>query len=46
MQAFYDLSKKKAALDLREDNIWKKLIFNYETNEIYSLICKDLKFLF
>lgn len=40
MQAFYDYSKKKATLDLRENSVWKRLIFNYETDEIYLLTCK------
>lgn len=42
MQAYYDYSKKRASLDFKENNIWKKLIFNYETDEIYLLICKIL----
>ncbi|CAF0710186.1 unnamed protein product [Brachionus calyciflorus] len=37
MRAFFDSSKKKAALEIREDGLFKKLIFNYETDEIYSM---------
>lgn len=42
MRAFYDYSKRKAAVEIKEDKIIKKLIFNYETDEIYVLTCKFL----
>ena len=39
MRAFFDSSKRKAALEIRDNSISKKLIFNYETDEIFSMTC-------
>ncbi len=40
MRLFYDYDQRKAAIELKEDNQFYKLIFNYETDEIFELNCK------
>jgi hypothetical protein len=40
LRLFYDYDQRRAAIELKEDNQYYKLIFNYETDEIYELNCK------
>ena len=37
MRLFYDYDLRKAAVIFKKDNKYEKLIFNYDTNEIYEL---------
>ena len=46
MRLFYDFNQRKAAIELKEDNQYYKLIFNYETDEIFELNCKQNSFTF
>jgi hypothetical protein len=39
LRVFYDFASNRAAIQIAEKNSFKKLIFNYDTNEIYSLTC-------
>lgn len=34
---FYDYDYRRAAIEMRESNFYTKLIFNYDTDEIYEL---------
>jgi hypothetical protein len=43
MQLFYDYNQRKAAVEVKGDNKFDKLIYNYETNEIFVLQCKHIK---
>jgi hypothetical protein len=43
MQLFYDYNARRAAVEVKGENKYEKLIFNYETNEIYELKCKQVK---
>jgi hypothetical protein len=40
MNIHFDSSKNRASIEIKEKNSIKKLIFNYETDEIYQLTCK------
>ncbi len=40
MRVFFDSSVKRAAVEMKENNTITRLIFNYETDEIYKLTCK------
>jgi hypothetical protein len=39
MYIYYDSSKNRASIEIREKNTIKTLIFNYDTDEIYQLTC-------
>lgn len=42
-QWFYDFDKRKAAIDIKENNYIYKRIYNYETNEIFDMQAIDNK---
>ena len=42
LRYYYDYDRRKAAIETRQNNMNIRLIFNYDTDEIYEL--KSLKF--
>ena len=40
MRVFYNYGSRLASVEIKENNSIKKLIFSYDTDEIYSLTCK------
>lgn len=46
LRYFYDYDRRQAAIETRQNNMNTRLIFNYDTNEIYELksLLKNFKF--